>query len=80
MSSYLSLYELLHELIVQRSAVVNRYEEKDKAACCANKHDCRLGEHVGGLDTVNLMTKSGIARQGRIYKCLLSISEYQGTE
>ena len=50
MSSYLSLYELLHELIVQRSAVVNRYEEKDKATRGANKHDCRLGEHVGGVD------------------------------
>ena len=48
--SYLSLHEFLHELIVQRSAVVNGDEEKDKATRGANKHDGRLGEHVGGVD------------------------------
>ena len=57
MSSYLSFYELLHELIVQRSAVVNRNKEKDKAASCANKHDCRLGEHIGGVDYCQLDDK-----------------------
>ena len=50
LSSYLSLNELLHELIVQRSAVVNGHEEEYKAASCTNKNYCRLGEHVGGLD------------------------------
>ena len=48
--SYLSLHKFLHELIVQRSAVVNGDEEEYKAASSANKHYCRLGEHVGGLD------------------------------
>ena len=50
MSTYLSFHKLLHEFIVQRSAVVNRNEEKYKTASCANKHYCRLGEHDGGLD------------------------------
>ena len=48
--SYLSLHELLHELIVQRSAVVNGDEEEYKTASSANKHYRRLGEHVGGLN------------------------------